>query len=153
MNIIVQKYGGTSVESKQKLELICNKIISCVNKNQNLVVIVSAQGKTTDELLKKANEYSKTKDNRSLDLLLSTGELQTVALLSMMLIDKGYKAIGLTGEQAGIITDSNFGNATIKSIYTNNIINYLNSGNIVVVAGFQAVDRFRTYYYTRSRWK
>lgn len=153
MNIIVQKYGGSSVASKEKLELICKKIISYVNKKQKLVVVVSAQGKTTDELVKKANDYSVIKDKRSLDLLLSTGELQTVALLSMMLIDKGYKSIGLTGEQAGIVTDSNFGNATIKSVYTNNIINYLNEGNIVIVAGFQGVDRFRTYNYFRSWWK
>lgn len=142
MNIIVQKYGGSSVESKEKLETISNKIISYKKKNIKLVIVVSAMGKTTDVLIKKAKEFSNFPTKRELDLLLTTGELQTVALLSMMLNEKGYKAIGLTGEQAGIISDSTYGNATIKSIYTNNILNYLNDDYIVVVAGFQAVDRF-----------
>lgn len=142
MNIIVQKYGGSSVENKEKLEKICSKIISYKNKNCKLVVVVSAMGKTTDKLIEKANFFSNSPSKREMDLLLTTGELQTVALLSMMLNEKGYKTIGLTGEQAGIISDSTYGNATIKSIYTNNILNYLNDDYIVVVAGFQAVDRF-----------
>lgn len=142
MNIIVQKYGGTSVENKEKLETICKKIISYKKKNINLVVVVSAMGKTTDTLLSKAKQFSKLPSKRELDLLLMTGELQTVALLSMMLNDKGYKAVGLTGAQAGIISDSNFGCAKIKSVYTNSVLNYLTDGYIVVVAGFQAVDRF-----------
>ncbi len=142
MSIIVQKYGGSSVENKEKLERICNKIISYKNRNIKLVVVVSAMGKTTDNLIKKAKEFSLTPSKREFDMLLSTGELHTVALLSMMLNEKGYKSIGLTGEQAGIISDSTYGNATIKSVYTNNILNYLNDDYIVVVAGFQAVDRF-----------
>ena len=77
-------------------------------------------GKTTDVLIQKAKEISNSPTKRELDLLLTTGEIQTVSLLSMMLNDKGYKSIGLTGEQAGIISDSAYGNATIKSIYTNN---------------------------------
>lgn len=142
MNIIVQKYGGSSVENKEKLETICNKIISYKNKNFKLVIVVSAMGKTTDGLIQKAKEFSNSPTKRELDLLLTTGEIQTVALLSMMLNERGYKSIGLTGEQAGIISDSAYGNATIKSIYTNNILHYLNDDYIVVVAGFQAVDRF-----------
>ena len=142
MNIIVQKYGGSSVENKEKLETICNKIISYKNKNFKLVIVVSAMGKTTDGLIQKAKEFSNSPTKRELDLLLTTGEIQTVALLSMMLNERGYKSIGLTGEQAGIISDSAYGNATIKSIYTNNILHYLNDDYIVIVAGFQAVDRF-----------
>lgn len=142
MNIIVQKYGGTSVESKEKLETICKKIISYKNKKVSLVVVVSAMGKTTDFLISKAKEFSKNPTKRELDLLLMTGELQTVALLSMMLNEKGYKTVGLTGEQAGIVSDSTYGNAKIKSIYTNNILNYIADDYIVVVAGFQAVDKF-----------
>ena len=142
MDIIVQKYGGTSVENKEKLEKICDRIISYKNKNINLVVVVSAMGKTTDKLILKAKEFSISPTKRELDLLLTTGEIQTVALLSMMLNEKGYKTIGLTGQQAGIISDSTYGNATIKSVYTENIINHLNDDYIVIVAGFQAVDRF-----------
>ena len=93
MNIIVQKYGGTSVENKEKLEKICNRIISYKEKNNKMVVVVSAMGKTTDELIEKAKSYSKVQNKRDLDLLLSTGELQTVALLSMMLNEKGHKCI------------------------------------------------------------
>ncbi|MEG2348358.1 MAG: aspartate kinase [Clostridia bacterium] len=142
MGIVVQKYGGTSVENKEKLEKICDRIISYANKKDKVVVVVSAQGKTTDMLIQKANEYVSHPNKRELDLLLTTGEIQTVALLSMMLNEKKYEAIGLTGEQAGLISDSTYGNATIKTIYTSNILNYLNEGKIVIVAGFQAVDRF-----------
>jgi aspartate kinase len=142
MNIIVQKYGGTSVESKEKLENVCNRIMSYSKKNIKLVVVVSAQGKTTNLLIDKAHEYSSNPSRRELDLLLTTGELQTVALLTMMLKERGYNAIGLTGEQAGIITDSTYGNASIKSIYIDNILNYLNENMIVVVAGFQGIDKF-----------
>lgn len=142
MKIVVQKYGGSSVENKEKLEKICENIISYANKDTKLVIVVSAQGDTTDKLMSKANEYSKEPVKRELDLLLTTGEVQTVALLSLMLNEKGYNAIGLTGEQAGILSDSTYGNATIKTIYIGNILNHLNEGNIVIVAGFQAVDKF-----------
>lgn len=141
MNIIVQKYGGTSVENKEKLEKVCENIIEYKNNNHDVVVVVSAQGKTTDNLVKTAYTYSDTPNKRDYDLLLSTGELQTIALLSMMLNDKGYPTISLTGEQAGILSDSDFGKATIQTIYENNILKYLQDGKIVVVAGFQAVDK------------
>lgn len=142
MKIVVQKYGGSSVADKEKIEKICDNIISYANKDTKLVIVVSAQGKTTDNLMKTANEYSKNPVKRELDLLLTTGEIQTVALLSLMLNEKGYKSIGLTGEQAGILSDSTYGNATIKTIYIGNILNHLNEGKIVIVAGFQAVDKF-----------
>lgn len=141
MNIVVQKYGGTSVADKEKLENICDNIISYKKKGIKMVVVVSAQGKTTDTLIKKAKEYVNSPNKQDLDLLLSTGEIQTVALLSMMLNDKGYKTVGLTGAMAGIISDSTYGNATIKTIYKENIIKYLKEDIIVVVAGFQAVDK------------
>lgn len=88
MGIVVQKYGGTSVENKEKLEKICDRIISYANKKDKVVVVVSAQGKTTDMLIQKANEYVSHPNKRELDLLLTTGEIQTVALLSMMLNEK-----------------------------------------------------------------
>lgn len=141
MNIVVQKYGGTSVENKEKLEKVCDNIISYKNNKNAIVVVVSAQGQTTDMLLAKAREYADVPDKRDLDMLLTTGEIQTVALLSMMLNEKGYPTIGFTGEQAGILSDSTYGNATIKCIYPNNILEHLNDGKIVVIAGFQAVDK------------
>ncbi len=141
MKIIVQKYGGSSVADKNKLETICKNIISYVKKDINLVIVVSAQGDTTDNLVKKAKEYSSNPQKRELDLLITTGEIQTAALLSLMLNEKGYKSIALTGQQAGIISDSTYGNATIKNIYTENIKTHIKSGNIVIVAGFQAVDK------------
>lgn len=141
MNIVVQKYGGTSVADKEKLENICNNIISYSEKGIKVVVVVSAQGKTTDDLIRKAKMYVENPNRQDLDLLLSTGEVQTVALLSMMLNEKGFKSVGLTGSMAGIISDSTYGNATIKTIHKENIIKYLEEDKIVIVAGFQAVDK------------
>ena len=142
MDIVVQKYGGTSVASKEKLEMVIDKVISAVKDEKKVVVVVSAQGKTTDSLINKANEYCNKTYNKEMDLLLSTGEIQTVALLTMMLKNRGYDAIGLTGGQAGVITDSNFCNAKIKMIMQENITKHLESGKIVIVAGFQGIDKF-----------
>ena len=142
MNIVVQKYGGSSVANKEKLEMVIEKITAALEDDTRLVVVVSAQGKTTDELTLKAHNYTENTYNKEMDLLLSTGEIQTVALLTMMLKSKGYDAIGLTGGQAGIITDSNFSYAKIKVIMTENILKYLESGKIVVIAGFQGIDKF-----------
>lgn len=142
MDIVVQKYGGSSVADKNKLEIVMEKIIAAVKEGNKVVVVVSAQGKTTDTLINKANEYCNVTYNKEMDLLLSTGEIQTVALLTMMLKSKGYDTIGLTGGQAGIITDSNFSNAKIKMIMSENITKHLENGKIVVVAGFQGVDKF-----------
>lgn len=142
MNIIVQKYGGTSVANKEKLEDVCAKIINTYNKKNGVVVVVSAQGNTTDILVNKAKEYTENDYDREMDLLLSTGEIQTVALLTMMLKDKGYNAVALTGEQAGIITNGDYGNAKIVKVLKDNIEKYIYDGNIVVIAGFQGVDKF-----------
>lgn len=142
MDIIVQKYGGTSVADKDKLELVIKKILSAVKEGNKVVIVVSAQGKTTDGLINKANEYCDKTYSKEMDLLLSTGEIQTVALLTMMLKNKGYDAIGLTGGQAGVITDSNFSNAKIKMIMKENMTRHLESGKIVIVAGFQGIDKF-----------
>ena len=142
MDIIVQKYGGTSVANREKLEEVCNRIINTYNKGFGVVVVVSAQGNTTDTLISKAKGYTSTVYEREMDLLLSTGEIQTVALLSMMLKDKGYNAVSLTGEQAGVITNGDYGTAKIVKIIKENIEKYVYDGNIVVVAGFQGVDKF-----------
>lgn len=142
MDIVVQKYGGTSVANKEKLEQVCNRIINTYNKGMGVAVVVSAQGDTTDKLITKAKEYTSTIYEREMDLLLSTGEIQTVALLAMMLKDKGYNVVSLTGEQAGIITNGDYGTAKIVKIIKENIEKYIYDGNIVVIAGFQGVDKF-----------
>lgn len=144
MSIVVQKYGGSSVENKEKLETICNRIIEEKNNNNDIVVIVSAQGKTTNNLIEKANEYISNDskiEKKDLDFLLSTGEMQTASLLSLMLNSKGYNSVCLTGAQAGIITDSNFGNAKIIDIISENILSHLNENKIVIITGFQGMDR------------
>ena len=142
MDIIVQKYGGTSVESKEKLEQVCDKITNTYNKGNGVVVVVSAQGNTTDDLITKAREYTSNAYEREMDLLLSTGEIQTVALLSIMLKDRGYSVMSLTGEQAGIITNGEYGRAKIVKVIKENIEKYIYDGSIVVIAGFQGVDKF-----------
>lgn len=142
MEVVVQKYGGTSVADKGKLELVTEKIIKAYNNGNNVVVVVSAQGDTTDNIINRVKEYTNNLYNRDMDLILSTGEIQTVSLLTMMLKDKGYSAVGLTGEQAGIITNGEYGRAKIIKVIKENIEKYINDGNIVIVAGFQGVDKF-----------
>lgn len=142
MNIVVQKFGGSSVKDKECLEHVISKIESAKLEGNNVVVVVSAQGKTTDGLISKAKEYTNKNYTKEMDLLLSTGEIQTVALLTMMLKDRGHEAVGLTGGQAGVITDSNFSYAKIKMVMSENIIKHLENGKIVVIAGFQGVDKF-----------
>ncbi|MBR2784689.1 MAG: aspartate kinase [Clostridia bacterium] len=145
MNIIVQKYGGSSLKDKECLETVCENIIKAKENIDSLVVIVSAQGNTTNELISKAEEYtdldSYSIDKKDLDFLLSTGEMQTAALLSLMLNSKGYDSVCLNGAQAGIITSSDYSNAKILNIIPDNIIYNLNEGKIVIVTGFQGVDR------------
>jgi len=142
MEVIVQKYGGSSVANKEKLQIITNNIIKEKEKGKSVVVIVSAQGKTTDKLINLASEYVEQNYPREMDILLSTGELQTVALLTMMLKEKRCDAVGLSGAQAGIITDSNYSKAQILSILENNITKLLDENKVVIVAGFQGIDKF-----------
>lgn len=142
MEIVVQKYGGTSVANKEKLEYVINNIENAKKQNKAVVVVVSAQGKTTDNLINLTKQYVDGKYLREMDLLLSTGEVQTVAILTMMLKERKIQAIGLNGAQAGIITDSNYSQAQILNILTNNITKELDENKVVVVAGFQGVDKF-----------
>lgn len=142
MDIIVQKFGGSSVKDKESLLCVIEKIKVEKEKGNKVVVVVSAQGKTTDELIVKAKEYTSNTYNKEMDLLLSTGEIITVSLLTMMLKDIGYEAIGLTGSQAGIITDSNYSYAKIKMVLKENVLKHLENNDVVVVAGFQGVDKF-----------
>lgn len=143
MEIVVQKYGGTSVEDKEKMETICKNILEYKKRGNKMVIVVSAQGKYTDTLIEKASTYTNSNmDKKDLDMLLSTGEVQSASLLSLILNSKNVKSVALNGMQAGIISDSNFGNAHIKNIYPDNILNYLEEDYVVVVTGFQATDKF-----------
>lgn len=142
MDIIVQKFGGSSVKDKETMLHVISKIKNEKEKGSKVVVVVSAQGKTTDGLIAKAKEYTNNTYHKEMDLLLSTGEIQTVALLTMMLKDIGYEVAGLTGSQAGIITDSNYSFAKIKIVLKENILKYLENNDVVVVAGFQGIDKF-----------
>ena len=140
MPIIVQKYGGTSIGSIEKINTVANKIITEKNNGNDLVVVVSAMSGETNRLLELAKQANSEASGRELDVLVSTGEQVTISLLALALIKKGYKAISLTGSQAGILTDSAFNKARIESI--NNIIikKHIKEGSIVIVAGFQGAN-------------
>lgn len=122
MDTIVLKFGGSSVADNIKLNIVADKIIDLYNQNNNIVVVVSAQGKTTDNLLKEAYELSHIPDDRELDVLLSTGEQISISKLSILLNRLGYKAISLTGWQAGIYTNNTNQNAVIENIDTERIL-------------------------------
>ena len=140
MNIVVIKFGGSSLADNEKLLIAAKKTISFLNEDKKVVVIVSAQGKTTDELLKQAKELSKEPNKRELDMLVSTGEQISCAKFAILLNEMGYKATSLTGWQAGILTDSDYTQAKIQDIYPNAIWELLETNDIVVVAGFQGID-------------
>ena len=140
MDTIVLKFGGSSVADNIKLNIVANKIIDLYNKNNNIVVVVSAQGKTTDNLLKEAHELSKIPNERELDVLLSTGEQITISKLSILLKSLGYDSISLTGWQAGILTNNINQNATIENIDTTRILDEIKKRKIVIVAGFQGIN-------------
>ncbi|MBA2873714.1 aspartate kinase [Thermaerobacillus caldiproteolyticus] len=139
MAIIVQKFGGTSVGSIERIQNVANRVVEEAKNGNQVVVVVSAMGKTTDELAQLAKQISKQPSKREMDMLLSTGEQVSIALLAMALHEKGYKAISLTGWQAGITTEAIHGNARIINIDTARIRRHLEEEAIVIVAGFQGV--------------
>lgn len=137
---IVQKYGGTSVGTIEKIKAIAEHLIKVRKEGNEVVVVVSAMGKMTDELIKKANEITDRPDRRELDMLMSTGEQQTIALLSMALKNMGHEAVSLTGSQAGIQTTGTHTKSKIKSINNERMEKHLADGKIVIVAGFQGMN-------------
>lgn len=139
MSMIVQKFGGTSVGSTDRIKRMVFHIMKEREKGHDVVVVVSAMNKTTDTLVRLAGELSAKPIKREMDMLLSTGEQVTISLLTMALQHKGLEAVSLTGRQAGIQTDGVFGNAKITSIDTDRIKSELSKGRIVVVAGFQGI--------------
>ena len=140
MDTIVLKFGGSSVASNERLEMVAQKIIDLYDKNNNIVVIVSAQGKTTDKLINESAEISKDPSDREMDVLLSAGEQISMAKLSIMLNELGYPAISLTGWQSGIFTNNTNQNAIIENIDTTRIEKELKERKIVVIAGFQGYN-------------
>jgi len=139
MSIIVQKYGGSSLANPDLIRNVAKRIASTSDDSNQVVATVSAMGDSTDNLLDIASKITKLPNPRELDVLLSTGELQSCALVCMALQELGKNAVSLSGAQAGILTDSTFGNAKISNLSTDRIQMELNQGNIVVVAGFQGV--------------
>lgn len=136
----MQKFGGTSVGSIDRIVNVANRVIQEKEAGNDVVVVVSAMGKSTDELVNLAEQLTSKPSKREMDMLLTTGEQVTISLLSMALIEKGYDAISFTGWQAGIETEATHGNARITNIKTNQLKNELGNGKIVVVAGFQGVS-------------
>ena len=139
MAIIVQKYGGKSVATPELIRDIARRILRNKKKEDQIVVVVSAMGNTTDELLKKADKISPNNNSREMDMLVSIGEQEAIALMAMALQAEGHPAISLTGQQAGIHTDSRHMFARITRINPKRIQEELTNGKIVVVAGFQGI--------------
>jgi len=139
MALIVQKYGGSSVADAEKIKNVARRIVAAREKGDQVVVVVSAMGDTTDELIELAYLVCQQPSERELDALVSTGELVSSTLLAMALEDMGYAAISLSGAQAGIRTDANHSRARILKVESKRVVNELEKGNIVIVAGFQGV--------------
>lgn len=137
---IVHKYGGSSVATTEKIMNIARYLGKVKDEGNEVIVVVSAMGKTTDALIRLASEITRDPDKREMDRLMSTGEQQTIALLSIALHSLGYDAISLTGRQAGIRTGGHHTKNRIESIDSENINRYLDSGKIVIIAGFQGIN-------------
>lgn len=137
--IIVQKYGGTSVGSIDKIKKVAQKIIDTKNKGYKVIVVVSAMGGTTNELLEKARAVSSNPSDRELDMLLATGEQVSIALLAMAIRELNHDVISLTGPQCGITTNSTHNKARITNINTERLDSELSKNKIVIVAGFQGL--------------
>jgi len=140
MVLIVQKYGGSSVGSTERIKEVSKRICSTVEAGNQVVVVVSAMGKTTDGLVKLAQEISTNPCRREMDMLLSTGEQVSISLLSMALQEMGQPAISLTGAQVGIVTEAHHSRARILEIKKQRINKHLEEGKVVVVAGFQGIS-------------
>ncbi|MBE9201538.1 MULTISPECIES: aspartate kinase [unclassified Nodularia (in: cyanobacteria)] len=143
MALIVQKYGGTSVGSVERIQAVAQRVYKTVKAGNSVVVVVSAMGKTTDGLVKIANEISRNPNRREMDMLLSTGEQVTIALVSMALQEIGQPAISMTGAQVGIVTEAEHTRARILHIETQRLSDHIAQGKVVVVAGFQGISSLR----------
>ncbi|ONI39420.1 aspartate kinase [Candidatus Epulonipiscium fishelsonii] len=140
--LIVQKYGGSSVANTERIFNVANRIIEYYKQGHDVIVVLSAQGDTTDDLIEKVKEISKSPSKREMDMLLSTGEQQSVALMAIALTEMGYPCISLNAAQVGMITTADYGNARIKKIKTERIKREIERKNIVLVTGFQGINNF-----------
>lgn len=142
MALIVQKYGGTSVRDAERVMNVAKRITDTYAAGNDVVVAVSAQGDTTDDLIEKAKEINPKASKREMDMLLATGEQISISLLAMAIEKLGYPVVSLTGWQAGVKTDSKYGVARIKTIDTERLHKELDSHRIVIVAGFQGINKY-----------
>lgn len=140
MSILVQKFGGTSVGSPERIKNVAKRVIAAKQKMDHVVVVVSAMGDTTDDLIKLAKKITDKPNPREYDALISTGENISAALLTMAIHAQGHPAISLTGRQAGIYTENTYSRAKILHVDTTRILKELSSGAIVVVTGFQGIN-------------
>ena len=142
MSLIVQKFGGSSVANADRVRNVARIITETYRRGHSVVAVLSAQGDTTDDLIEKAKEINPHASKREMDMLLSTGEQISISLCAMAIEAMGYQAISLTGWQAGMLTDSMYSNARIKRIRTERIQKELDKKKIVLVAGFQGINKY-----------
>lgn len=142
MGLVVQKYGGSSVRDAERVMNVASRIVEAYDSGNDVVVAVSAQGDTTDDLIEKAKEINPNASKREMDMLLSSGEQISISLLAMAIEKLGKPVISLTGWQAGVQTDSKYSAARIKTIRTERIHNELDKKRIVIVAGFQGINKY-----------
>ncbi len=142
MGLVVQKYGGSSVRDAERVMNVANRIVEEYQKGNNVVVAVSAQGDTTDDLIEKAKEINPSASKREMDMLLATGEQISISLLAMAIEKLGFPVVSMTGWQAGVMTNSNYGAARIHKIDTERIQTELDKRRIVIVAGFQGINKY-----------
>lgn len=142
MGLIVQKFGGSSVANAERVMNVANRITETYKNGNSVIVVVSAQGDTTDELIEKAKEINPNASKREMDMLLSTGEQISISLLAMAIQKLGYPVVSLTGWQIGMKTDSNYGNCRISKIDGERIRKEIDSNHIVIVAGFQGINKY-----------
>lgn len=140
MSVVVAKFGGTSVANPERIRSVAQRIVSRKRAGDSVVAVVSAMGKTTDDLVALASSISESPDPREMDTLLSTGEMVSMSLLAMAVAELGEEAISLSGRQIGLITDSVHGKASIREIHADRIRVALSEDRIVIVAGFQGID-------------
>ena len=142
MGLIVQKFGGSSVANAERINNVADIISTTYKEGNDVVVVVSAQGDTTDDLIAKANEINTNPSKREMDVLLSSGEQISMALLAMAIEKLGYPVTSLTGWQAGIKTTSNYSDARIRTVDTERLERELDMKRIVIVAGFQGINKY-----------
>ncbi|MGZ6995703.1 MAG: amino acid kinase family protein, partial [Acidimicrobiia bacterium] len=143
MPVVVQKYGGTSVADPDRIRAVAEHIVRTHRQGNQVIVVVSAMGKTTDDLVRLAHDVSQDPHGRELDMLLTAGERISMALLCMAIMDHGVHAVSFTGSQAGIVTDTVHGKAKILEVKGDRIRETVAAGAVAVVAGFQGISTAR----------